>query len=104
MFEGDGMLLDYQNAEVPSASASGWGNLASGALQGAMTLGGQYLTRRLDIDLAKRLTGMQPSGQMQGEQVQPTAAFGQLPGAGITLGQLLPYALIAGAAWLLLKD
>ena len=98
---------DFMGPLLPDGSTgydtggSAAGGLLSGALQSAVTLGGAYLTRRMDIDLARRLTGLQPDGQLQGNQ-NPTAAYSGGAG-GITLQQLMPYALIAGAVVLLVK-
>ena len=95
-FQGNGMLQSYANA--PSGAFSGFS--LSGALQNAMTLGGAYLTRRLDIDLARRIGGLAPDGTMQGN-VTPTAAVAGAPSD--TLGGMLPLLLLVGGAVLLFK-
>lgn len=101
-------LPDYSYATtspiVPTSSSSSWGGVGdflSGALQSSLSLGNGYLSRRLDIDLANRLSGFQPNGTLQGGQI--TAAVSAPPGY-VNLGGLLPIALIGMVAFLLLKD
>ncbi len=87
-------------ATAPAPSDSG---LASGLLQQAMAMGGSYLNRRLDIDLAQRLGGGMPqvyrnSNQtpIYGNQVQADLTTrGVQAVGGMRMGDMLPF-LIGG--------
>lgn len=97
MAEGGGSYsATSQSAPAPSESG-----LMSGMLQQAMAMGGQYLNRRLDIDLAQRLTGGQPQvfrnsnqNPRYANQVDLTTRGVQAVG-GMRMGDMLPF-LIGG--------
>jgi hypothetical protein len=98
---------------TPAPSESGaW----SGALQQAIALGGQYLSRRIDIDLQTRAAGAMPApyrGSSQypitGVQYPETGAFrpdlttrGVQAMGGLRMGDLLPFLVVGGVLFLVL--
>nr|WP_295075350.1 hypothetical protein [uncultured Roseateles sp.] len=90
---------------APAPSESGW---ASGLLQQAMAIGGQYVNRRLDIDLAQRLTGSQPQpyrGSNQGGMAPPGADLttrGAATIGSLKLGDMLPFLAVGVVLFMVL--
>lgn len=105
---GDGLSGSWGlagSAPAPASSSSGT-DFSSGAFQSALALANTYMTKRLDIDLATRLAGMQPTVYRQGTQqligVDATTRIASGVG-GMRLGDLLPMLLLAGGVWFLVR-
>jgi len=101
----DGLSASGNPTPAPTDSGS-W----AGAVQSAIALGGNYLSKRLDIDLASRLAGNQPMPYRMGNQnMIPVGVNGadltsrgvQAVG-GIRMGDLLPFLGIGLVLWLVM--
>lgn len=82
----------------------------TGALQTGLALGTTYMSRRLDIDLAQRVTGSMPAGAAVRRTNQPLVADhadlttrAVASAGGWRVGDLLPWLAVAGVAWFVLK-
>lgn len=102
----DGLSTSGNPTPAPTDSGS-W----AGAVQSAIALGGNYLSKRLDIDLAQRLAGNQPMPYRMGNQSMiPVGANGadlttrgvQAVG-GLRMGDLLPFVVVGLIAFMVLK-
>lgn len=94
------------SAAYESAPVSNW----AGVVQSAISLGGNYLSKRLDLDLAQRLAGAQPMPYRMGNQnMIPVGVNGadlttrgvQAVG-GLRMGDLLPFIGIGLVLWLVM--
>lgn len=86
------------------------GDWSSGLLQAVTTLGTGYLSKRIDIDLSRRLyggmpmPGYEPNGTYPGAFYGPGgAAMQRRPAATSSLGGLLPYLIGAAVVFVVLR-
>lgn len=98
------------SATSASAPAPTDGGMFSGLMQQAMTLGGNYLSKRLDIDLAGRLAGNQPQPYRFSNQTplgatvngQDLTSRGVQAVGGMRIGDMLPFIVGGLVLWLVL--
>lgn len=89
----------------PAVTKTGGYDYLNGAMQNALALGTSYVSRRLDIDLQSRVTGRQPTVALPSDQ-RIVADHADLTtravsrAGGMRIGDLLPWAVVAGVAWL----